>query len=120
MTFKALHQALALVAAAAAMTLLVAGAVAQARPEAGVIRATVVARRAVLVAVLLAAVGGLAMLATRDHPRSGLHIVYGALAVLTVPIATRLSKQAPARVGLYHAAAGLVLLGIGYRLLTTG
>jgi hypothetical protein len=40
--------------------------------------------------------------------------------VVTVPAGAALAQRLPARAGFYHASAGALILGISYRLLSTG
>jgi len=94
--------------------------VAQATRRRGAIQLTLLLRRVAILAVTAAAVVGLALLATGAHPHEPLHLLYGLLALATVPVAAELARRTPRRGGLYHALAALLLLGLAFRLSTTG
>ncbi len=68
----------------------------------------------------LAAIAGLALYATQQRPHSDLHLVYAAAAVLTMPVARALVRRDPARARWYQLGGTALLLGILFRLLTTG
>jgi hypothetical protein len=102
------------------VALLLSAIVAEVTRRRGAIHLTLLLRRVAIIAVTAAAVVGLALLASGQRPRAGLHLLYGLLAVAVVPVAAELARRTPRRGGLYHAAAGLLLLGIAFRLTTTG
>jgi len=115
-----LHATFALAAYAAAAALLLSGLFAHFRPLRLPIQLTLIARRFGIPVIAGAAVLGLLLLGTGARPREWLHFLYAAVALAAVPVAARLAALEPRRGGLYHAAAGLLLLGILYRLTTTG
>jgi hypothetical protein len=76
---------------------------------------------ALLVATALAAVLGLGVLVGSRPPADGLHLVYGAAAVLAVPVARAIAgARRSGRLGWWLAAGGLVTLGALLRLWATG
>jgi hypothetical protein len=117
---RSLHATFALAAYAAAATLIFAGVIAQVRPSRRLIQLTLITRRVLLTATGGAVGVGLLLLAAGQRPKESLHFLYAAVALAAVPIAARFAAREPRRGGLYHAAAGLVLLGVLYRLTTTG
>lgn len=85
--------------------------------------------RAVLAELLLLAAAGLvgmALLITGSRPADALHLIYGPTAVLCLPAAILIGTRASARHAgrlrrdVWTAGGGIVLLGIGLRLLATG
>jgi hypothetical protein len=117
---RSLHATFALAAYAASAALLLVGVIAQLRPQRVPIQLTLLARRILIAAASGAVVLGLLLLATGSRPKEGLHFLYAALALGVVPVTARLAAREPRRGGLYHALAGLLLLGVLYRLTTTG
>jgi hypothetical protein len=85
-------------------------------------------RSVLAVLVLQAAAGlvGLALLGAGSRPADPLHLVYGPAALISVPAAIWVgARAAPARKSrvrrdLWTAGGGIVLLGLGLRLLATG
>jgi hypothetical protein len=81
---------------------------------------------AVLLLVAAAGVTGLARLLAASGPADPLHFVYGPAAFLSVPIAIWIEARAPAerrsrlRRDIWTAGGGIVLVGVGLRLLATG
>lgn len=78
--------------------------------------------RIILLAVALVAVGavtGLVMLAAGDRPDDGLHLLYGAVAVLVLPL-VRLWGPLSRRRALAVGAGGIVLALLVLRLFQTG
>lgn len=80
-----------------------------------------------VLAILVAAGVGLAIVAAGGRPADALHLLYGALAAITVPVAWALAgRPVPERGPIrrrrdaWVALAGLVLLGIEARLFMTG
>ncbi len=79
------------------------------------------ARRILTFLLLMQVFLGALLYATGDRPAEGLHVLYGALVVGTLPVAHTFSSEAPAkaRSGVL-CAAGVVTLGLLWRLLRTG
>ena len=73
--------------------------------------------RAISAAVLAAVIGAVLFISGR-RPHSPLHLMYGVLAVIAVPLAATMAARNPRRGGLYHLAAGVLLLGFCFRLAT--
>jgi hypothetical protein len=79
-----------------------------------------------LVLALLAATGvgaivGIGVLVGVQPPSDGLHLVYGIVAVIAVPVARLIAgMRRSARLGWWLAAGGLVTLGALLRLWATG
>ena len=120
MSIKVLHSSLALVTAAAAIALVLSGAWAAYRRTAYSIRMVLVVRRVTITAALFAGLIGAVLLVTGHRPQSGLHLMYGVLAIVTVPLAASMAARNPGRGGIYHLLAGVLLLGFWFRLSTTG
>ena len=117
---KVVHSSLAWVTAAAALALVASGAWAAYRRTAYSIHLVLLIRRVTIIAALLAgAIGGL-LFVTGHRPQSGLHLMYGLLALVTVPLAASMAARNPRRGGIYHLLAGVLLLGFWFRLTTTG
>jgi hypothetical protein len=85
--------------------------------------------RAVLaVLLLLAAAGlvGLALLMNGSHPPDPLHLVYGPASIICLPVAIWIGARTSAGQGsrlrrdVWTAGGGIVLLGLGLRLVATG
>jgi hypothetical protein len=85
--------------------------------------------RAVLAELsLLTAAGlvGMALLIDGSHPADPLHLVYGPAAILCVPVAIMIGARASAgrasrlRRDVWTAGGGIVLFGLGLRLIATG
>lgn len=87
----------------------------------GPVRALGPAWKAVVAGVALQGLLGAALLAGQERPAEGLHLLYGALALLALPAASAFSAEAPprARAGVL-AFAGLVTTGVLVRSLGTG
>lgn len=120
MSLQVLHATLATVTAAAAFALVAAAGFALVRRSAYSIRLVRLVRRiAVVAAVLVVAVGAM-LLITGSRPRAGLHVMYAFFAVVAVPVAAQLAASNPRRGALYHLLAGLLLLGLCFRLAGTG
>ena len=120
MGIKVLHGSLASVTAAAAIALVVSGAWATYRHTPYSIRLVLVIRRIAITAALLAGAIGALLFVTGHRPQSGLHLMYGVLALVTVPLAASMAARNPGRGGIYHLFAGVLLLGFWFRLSTTG
>ena len=120
MSTKVLHSSLAAITAAAAIALIVSGAWATYRHTPSSIRLVLVIRRITIIAALLAGAIGALLFLTGHRPQSGLHLMYGVLAIVTVPLAASMAARNPGRGGLYHLLAGVLLLGFWFRLSTTG
>jgi hypothetical protein len=75
----------------------------------------------VVAALILAqvAVGGVLLLAGR-RPLTNLHLVYALAAMLVMPVARLLVRRDPRRARLFQVGGTLLLLGVVFRLLTTG
>lgn len=84
--------------------------------------------RAVLAALLLvgaAGLVGLVLLIIGSRPADPLHLVYGPAALISVPVAIWIGRASPAgrsrvRRDIWTAAGGIVLFGLGLRLVATG
>jgi hypothetical protein len=81
---------------------------------------------AVLVMVAAAGLAGLTRMLGGSGPADPLHLVYGPAALISVPVAIWIGARAPAerrsrlRRDIWTAGGGIVLLGLGLRLLATG
>jgi hypothetical protein len=64
-------------------------------------------------------VGGL-LYVTQHRPQTGLHLVYAVAALLVMPVARALVRRDPARARAYQLGGTLLLLGVIFRLVTTG
>ncbi len=117
-SIRALHASLAAITAAAAIALVAAAGWAALRRTAYSIRLVLLVRRVAILAALLAAGVGVALYIGGRRPHSALHLMYGALAVVAVPLAAQMAARNPRRGGLYHVAAGVLLLGFCFRLAT--
>lgn len=120
MNVKILHSSLASVTAAAAVALIVSGGWATYRRSASSIRLVLLIRRVTLIAAVLAGALGALLFVTGHPPSAGLHLMYGFFALVTVPLAATMAARNPARGGLYHLLAGVLLLGFCFRLAGTG
>ena len=130
-TVATLHVILAVVAAAAALAVVVSAAwsAAAGRRSGGSRDHRSAVDRAVLVVlggVLAADVIGAALLATGARPADPLHFLYGATALLALPVAIWVGAQrarpgaSRVRRDAWTAIGGLALLGIVLRLFATG
>jgi len=77
-------------------------------------------RVAVVVLVLVTSLTGGAQLATGRGPQDGLHVLYGGVAILLVPLARSFLNGAGRRDALLMVAAFLILGGVLFRLFATG
>jgi hypothetical protein len=76
--------------------------------------------RVVAVLVLAeAAVGGL-LFAAGKRPNQNLHLVYALAAILVMPVAISLASRDKSKARLYHVGGTVLLLGVLFRLVTTG
>jgi heme A synthase len=81
---------------------------------------------AVLALVSAAGLIGMAMLISGSQPADPLHLVYGPAALICVPVAIWIGGRARAerasrlRRDIWTAGGGIVLLGLGLRLVATG
>ena len=74
-----------------------------------------------LIAVAITAAGGLGLLAGGGHPEELLHLVYGALALVTLPVALSMSRGwRPSRQRAAMVVGTLVEVGVVIRLFGTG
>jgi hypothetical protein len=117
-SLRVVHASLASVTAAAAFALIAAGLFAAVRRSEYSIRLVLLVRRVAIIAAVLAAVLGVVLFIGGSRPHSGLHLMYGVLAVIAVPVAAQMAARQPRRGGLYHVLAGLLLLGFCFRLAT--
>lgn len=115
-----LHASLAAITAAAGFALLASGAFAALRRTPPSIRLVLLIRQVALVAAVLAAAVGAVLFLAGHRPQLPLHYLYAFFALVAVPLAISLAAREPSRGGFYHAGAGLVLLLMCFRLLTTG
>ncbi len=77
--------------------------------------------QAVLVGIVaLAAIGGALVFLTGSRPADGLHLVYGAVAILVIPFARSFLRAEARRDALVLFVAAVVLGGVIYRLFATG
>ena len=77
--------------------------------------------QAVLIgAIFLAAIAGAAVFVTGARPADGLHVVYGAVAILLIPFARSFVSGGTRRDRLVMLVALVVLGGVMYRLVATG
>lgn len=85
--------------------------------------------RAVLAELFLIAVAGLvgmALLINGSHPSDPLHLVYGPAAMICLPVAMVIGARASAgrssrlRRDVWTVSGGIVLFGLGLRLIATG
>jgi hypothetical protein len=76
-------------------------------------------RVAAALVVAQVGVGGILLLAGR-RPLSNLHLVYALAAILVMPAARVLVGRDPRRARLFQLGGTLLLLGVIFRLLTTG
>ncbi|MGI8609393.1 MAG: hypothetical protein ACR2MY_09235 [Candidatus Dormibacteria bacterium] len=120
MSLKVIHASLASVTAAAGFALVVSAGWATYRRSASSIRLVLLVRRAAIIAALLAGAAGVLLLVTGHRPHALLHVMYGVFALLTVPFAATLAARNPQRGGVYHLVAGILLLGLAFRLAATG
>ncbi len=75
----------------------------------------------VVATLVIGAASGLVRLAGGAAPREGLHLLYGALAVATIPLARSFAGQGSERARTVALLAALVVLAfLVYRLFTTG
>lgn len=76
---------------------------------------------AVVAALVVGTVSGLAMLVSGNRPADGLHLLYGPLALVVIPLARSFIARASGRptAGLFLAAFA-VLGAVVYRLFATG
>ncbi|HEV8699431.1 MAG TPA: hypothetical protein VGQ89_17195 [Candidatus Limnocylindrales bacterium] len=127
----AVHALLGLASIAMALTVVGAAlwSVTAARGSDGRVDHRFAVDRAVLADLLLLAAAGLVgivRLVGGSNPADPLHLVYGPAAILCLPIAIVIGARAsPGRASrlrrdVWTAAAGIVLVGIGLRLLATG
>ncbi|MDP9325169.1 MAG: hypothetical protein M3O87_01355 [Candidatus Dormibacteraeota bacterium] len=77
--------------------------------------------RRVAAALLLAqvSVGGILLLAGR-RPLTNLHLIYALAAILVMPAVRLLVRRDPRRARFFQLGGTLLLLGVLFRLLTTG
>jgi hypothetical protein len=126
-----LHQLLGLASIAGAVIVVGAAtwSVTAARRSAGRQDHRFAVDRAVLAALLLVAaagVVGLTMLVSGSQPTESVHLLYGPVAFLCLPIAISVGARVSAghasrlRRDIWTAGGGLVLVGIGLRLVATG
>jgi hypothetical protein len=88
----------------------------QVRPPPLYIQLHRVAAGLVLVEVLV----GTLLLISGRRPHVNLHLLYALAAVLVMPVARSLARRDPPKAPLYHVGGTLLLLGVLFRLLTTG
>jgi hypothetical protein len=74
----------------------------------------------VVLVVILAAVSGAAQLASGARPQDGLHLVYGGVAIVLLPLARSFRTGARRRDTLLLLVAVITLGGVMYRLFATG
>lgn len=119
MSLRVLHATLATVTAAAAFALIAAAGFALVRKSAYSIRLVLLVRRIAVIAAVLAVAVGAILFIGGSRPHAGLHLMYGFFGVVAVPVAAQLAARNPRRGALYHLLAGLLLLGLCFRLAGT-
>ena len=77
-------------------------------------------QRVAAAGILSELVIGLALLAVQLRPRDNLHVVYAAAAVLVMPVARLLVRTDRGKARLYQVGGSILLLGVLFRLVTTG
>lgn len=70
--------------------------------------------------ILLAAIAGTAVFASGARPADGLHVVYGGVAILLIPLARSFVGGGTRRDRLIMLVAIVALGGVMYRLIATG
>ena len=65
-------------------------------------------------------VGGLLFVAGDKRPHDGLHILYGVLLVIALPIAASYTSNRARREPLIYGLVGLFMVGLSIRAITTG
>lgn len=94
-------------------------AIALARPRAAGPRDAFQA--AVVALLIVGAASGLVVLSEGGRPTDGLHVLYGALAVGTIPLARSfVGRTSGRRAAVIFLATFIVLAGLVYRLFATG
>lgn len=84
-------------------------------------RASATLEAATLIAVVVGAAGGLGMLVGGEGPGDPLHIIYGGLALASIPIGNGLSRHAsPRRLAITTLLARIILIVLILRLFQTG
>ncbi len=87
-------------------------------PSGGSFRATLILTEALFI---LQGLVGVLMFASGRRPHDNLHWLYGVLLVIVLPIATSyVSGRDPRREPLVYGIAGLFMVGLTIRALTTG
>jgi heme A synthase len=87
-------------------------------PSSGGFRSTLVLTEALFI---IQGLVGVAMFASGRRPHDALHWLYGILLVIVLPIATTYtSGRDPRREALVYGLAGLFMVGLTIRALTTG
>lgn len=78
------------------------------------------AQRLVTGLILVELLVGLTLLALGRRPQTLLHLMYALAAVAVMPVARTLLHRNPSRARLYQFAGTVLLLGVIFRLATTG
>lgn len=113
------HLVLGLGLLALVATIVVVGAPAALRPQAPpdlYLRL----HRAAAVLILAEAFLGVVLLAVGKRPHANLHVVYALAAVLVMPAARLLAGRGRSRASIYQLGGTVLLLGVIFRLTTTG
>jgi Na+-transporting NADH:ubiquinone oxidoreductase subunit NqrE len=76
-------------------------------------------RLVALLVLIEAVIGGLLFVSGR-RPHFNLHVVYALAAILVMPVAMSVASRDPSKARLYHVGGTLLLLGVVFRLVTTG
>jgi hypothetical protein len=71
-------------------------------------------------AIVAEVVVGLVLLGLQARPRDNLHLVYGAAALLVMPVARLLVRADRGKARVYQVGGTVLLLGVLFRLVTTG
>lgn len=113
-----MHAALGIVVIVAGVLFIVVAAVAGAF---GRERWVDVGRRAVMTVVVAQVVLGVVIYASGTRPQQPLHLLYGIAVLAPLPFARSFAAEAPPKARAWvDALAGLVLVGVSWRLLATG
>lgn len=74
----------------------------------------------VVAVFIVGAVSGLAMLAAGERPAAGQHLLYAVVAIALIPLARSFSGRVGRGPAAFMLVAFVVLVGVLYRLFTTG
>jgi hypothetical protein len=77
-------------------------------------------QRAAAALIFVEVVLGAALIALGRRPHASLHLVYALAAVLVMPVARSLAGRGRSRAAMYQVGGSVLLLGVIFRLATTG